>query len=127
MRALPSNKKAVVAIDAARRRRRQPTGPDKPNPPSINTLVLTIAVIIAAAAVIFGLKIVLEFVQRGNYVAAAVAPFWVIVPGCAPLFFLIRKRRRAERTMRPAMIKAPESRSPRKPRGGRNVLPLKRK
>lgn len=127
MRALPNKKKAVVAMDVARRRRRQPTGPDKPNTPSIHTLLLTLAVIVAAAAIIFGLKVVFEFVQRGNYVAAAVAPFWVIVPGCAPLLFLIRKRRRAARATRSPVVKLPESRLPRKPRGGQNVVPLKRK
>jgi hypothetical protein len=127
MKALPSKKKAVVAMDVARRRRRQPTGPDKPSPPSLNTLAFTVAVIIAAAATIFGLKVVSEFVQRGNYVAAVVAPFWVIVPGCAPLLFLIRKRRRAARAMRPPAVKLPDSKPVRKPRGGQNVVPLKRK
>lgn len=127
MKALPNKKKAVVPMDVARRRRRQPTGPDKPSPPSIHTLLLTLAVIVAAAATIFGLKVVSEFVQRGNYAAAAVAPFWVIVPGCAPLFFLILRRRRAARAARPPAVKMPESRPPRKPRGGQNVVPLKRK
>lgn len=127
MRALPNKKKAVVAMDVARRRRRQPTGPDKPSRPSIHALLLTLAVIVAAAATIFGLKVVSEFVQRGNYAAAAVAPFWVIVPGCAPLFFLIRKRRGAARATRSPAIKLPDSRPPRKPRGRQNVVPLKRK
>ena len=129
MRALPSKKKAVVAIDVARRRRRQPTGPEKPHPPLLHTLVLALAVIVAAVATIFGLKVVAEFVRRGNYAAAVVAPFWVIVPGCAPLLFLLRKRRRAAQTTSPPAIKMTDRRPPRKPRGRgtQNVLPLKRK
>jgi hypothetical protein len=127
MRALPGNKKAVVAIDAARRRRRQPTGPDKPNPPSINTVVLAIAAILAAAAIIFGLRVVGEFVSQGNYAAAAVAPFWVIVPGCAPLLFLLRRHRRAARSARPPVVKLNDSARPRKPRRPQNVSPLRRK
>jgi hypothetical protein len=95
--ALPKKKNAVVAIDAARRRRRQPNGPEKPKPPPLNIVVFALALVIAAAATIFGLKIVLEFVKGGDYVRAAVAPFWVIVPGCAPLLFLIIRRRRTAR------------------------------
>jgi hypothetical protein len=95
MGALPKKKTPVVAIDTARRRRRQPSGPEKPKPPKANIVFLALAVILAAAATIFGLRIVMEFVRQGNYVAAAVAPFWVIAPGCAPLLFLILKQRRA--------------------------------
>ena len=95
MGALPKKKTPVVAIDSARRRRRQPSGPEKPKPPKVNTVAFALAVIVAAAATIFGLKIVTEFVRQGNYVAAAVAPFWVIAPGCAPLLYLILKQRRA--------------------------------
>jgi hypothetical protein len=94
MGALPKKKTPVVAIDSARRRR-QPSGPEKPKPPKANTVALALALIVAAAATIFGLKIVTEFVRQGNYVAAAVAPFWVIAPGCAPLLYLILKHRRA--------------------------------
>jgi hypothetical protein len=97
MGALPNKKNSVVAIDAARRRRRQPAGPDKPNPPSTSVVALAVALIIAAAATTFGLWIVVEFVQRGNYVGAMVAPFWVILPGCAPLIILLVRRRRATR------------------------------
>jgi hypothetical protein len=98
MGALPKKKTPVVAIDSARRRRRQPSGPEKPKPPKANTVAFALAVIVAAAATIFGLKIVMEFVRQGNYVAAAVAPFWVIAPGCAPLLYLILKHRRAAGT-----------------------------
>lgn len=102
MGALPNkNKKnSVVAIDTARRRRRQPAGPEKPNPPSTSVIALAVALVIAATATTFGLWIVVEFVQRGNYTGAAVAPFWVIAPGCAPLAILMVKRRRAARTAR---------------------------
>jgi hypothetical protein len=95
--ALPKKKNAVVAIDAARRRRRQPNGPEKPKPPPLNMVAFALALVVAAAATIFGLKIVLELVKGGDYVRAAVAPFWVIVPGCAPLLFLIIRRRRTAR------------------------------
>ncbi len=61
-------------------------------------VALAVAIIIAGAATTFGLWIVVEFMQQGNYVRAAVAPFWVIVPGCAPLAILIVKRRRAARS-----------------------------
>lgn len=60
-------------------------------------VALAVALIIAATATTLGLWIVVEFVQRGNYVRAAVAPFWVILPGCLPLVVLIVKRRRALR------------------------------
>jgi len=99
MGALPNKKSSVVAIDAARRRRRQPAGPDKPHPPTASMVALAVALIIAVTATTFGLWIVVELVQRGNYVRAAVAPFWVILPGCAPLIILIVKRRRAARKM----------------------------
>lgn len=99
MGALPNKKSSVVAIDAARRRRRRPAGPEKPHPPATTSVVaLAVALIIAAAATTFGLWVVVELVQRGNYVGAAVAPFWVIVPGCAPLAIMILKRRRAARS-----------------------------
>jgi Ni/Fe-hydrogenase subunit HybB-like protein len=97
MGALPNKKSSVVAIDAARRRRRRPAGPEKPNPPKTSMVALAVALAIAVAATVFGLWIVAEFVQRGNYVGAAVAPFWVILPGCTPLIILIVKRRRAAR------------------------------
>ncbi len=102
MGALPNkNKKnSVVAIDTARRRRRQPAGPDKPHPPSANVIALAVALVIAATATTFGLWIVVEFVQRGNYTGAVMAPLWVIVPGCAPLAILMVKRRRAARAAR---------------------------
>ncbi len=64
-----------------------------------SAVALAVATAVAAAALIFGLWIVVEFVQRGNYVGAAVAPFWVILPGCAPLVILLAKRRRAARKM----------------------------
>ena len=107
MGALPKKKTPVVAIDSARRRRRQPSGPEKPKPPKANIIAFALAVIVAAAATIFGLKIVAEFVRQGNYVAAAVAPFWVIAPGCAPLLYLILKHRRAasSTSMKVAQIK----------------------
>jgi hypothetical protein len=95
MGALPKKKTPVVAIDAARRRRRQPSGPEKPKPPRANNVAFALAVIVAVVATIFGLRIVMEFVRQGNYVAAAVAPFWVIAPGCAPLLFVVLKNRRA--------------------------------
>jgi hypothetical protein len=100
MGALPNkNKKSsVVAIDTARRRRRQPAGPEKPHPPSSSVIALAIALVIAATATTFGLWIVVEFVQRGNYTGAVMAPLWVIAPGCAPLAVLIVRRRRAART-----------------------------
>jgi hypothetical protein len=97
MGAFPNKKSSVVRIETARRRRRQPAGPEKPHPPSTSLVALAVALIIAGAATTFGLWIVFEFVQRGNYVGAAVAPFWVILPGCAPLAILIFKRRRAAR------------------------------
>jgi hypothetical protein len=95
MGALPKKKTPVVAIDTARRRRRQPSGPEKPKPPTVNNVAFTLAVIVAAVATIFGLWVVKEFVRQGNYVKAAVVPLWVIAPGCAPLLFLILKNRRA--------------------------------
>lgn len=97
MGAFPNKKSSVIKLETARRRRRQPAGPDKPHPPSTSVVALAVALIIAGAATSFGLWIVFEFVQRGNYVGAAVAPFWVIVPGCAPLAILISRRRRATR------------------------------
>ena len=102
MGALPNkNKKSsVVAIDTARRRRRQAAGPAKPHPPTTNLIALAVALVIAATATVFGLWIVVEFVQRSNYTGAAVAPFWVILPGCAPLMILLVKRRRAARAAR---------------------------
>src|SRR5690349_14849260 len=100
MGALPNKKNSVVAIETARRRRRQPAGPEKPHPPSTSIVALAVALVIAAAATTFGLWIVVEFVERGNYVGAAVAPFWVILPGCAPLIILMVKRRRATRAAR---------------------------
>jgi hypothetical protein len=117
MGAVPNKKNSVVGIDAARRRRRQPKGPEKPSPPSINVAALAVAVVIAAVATIFGLRVVLDFVQRGNYVAAAVAPFWVIAPGCAPLVILILKRRRAARAARSNVTRLNDiRRPPRSPR-----------
>ena len=95
MGAFPNKKSSVVKLETARRRRRQPAGPEKPHPPSTSVVALAVALVIAAAATTFGLWIVFEFVQRGNYVGAAVAPFWVILPGCAPLTVLMFKRRRA--------------------------------
>jgi hypothetical protein len=126
MGALPTKKKAVVAIEAARRRRRLPAGPEKPNPPLLATVGFAVAVVVAVAATAFGLRIVFELIQRGSYVQAAVAPFWVIVPGCAPLFILIRRRRRAARATHAAVIK-PGGRPHPKPRPRQNVSPLKRK
>jgi hypothetical protein len=75
---------------------------------------LAVALIIAGAATTFGLWIVFEFVRRGNYVGAAVAPFWVIVPGCAPLAILILKRRRASRA-RSNVTRLAGHHTPRKP------------
>jgi hypothetical protein len=97
MGAFPNKKSSVVRLDSARRRRRQPAGPEKPHPPSPSVVALAVAVVIAAATTTFGLWIVFELVQRGNYVGALIAPFWVILPGCAPLGILIYKRRRAAR------------------------------
>jgi hypothetical protein len=99
MGALPSkNKKSsVVAIDTARRRRRRPAGPEKPNPPSTSVIALAVALVIAASATTFGLWIVVQFVQRGNYTGAVMVPLWVIAPGCAPLAILIVRRRRGVR------------------------------
>ncbi len=99
MGALPNKKSSVVAIDAARRRRRRPAGPEKPHPPATSVVALAVALIIATTATIFGLWIVVELVQGGNYARAAVAPFWVILPGCAPLVILILKRRRTARKL----------------------------
>jgi hypothetical protein len=110
MGALPKKKNAVVTIDAARRRRRQPNGPEKPKPPPLNMVVFALAVAVAAAATMFGVKIVLEFIRRGNYVAAAVAPFWVIAPGCAPLLFLIFKRRRAAQAVPTKVMRLKDNR-----------------
>jgi protein-S-isoprenylcysteine O-methyltransferase Ste14 len=118
MGALPNKKSSVVAIETARRRRRQPAGPDKPNPPSINVVAFALALIIALAATTFGLWIVVEFVRRGNYVGAAVAPFWVILPGCAPLAVLLVKRRRAARTARANVTRLTASPRQSKPHPG---------
>ncbi|SRR5579875_2620383 len=115
MGALPKKKSSVVAIDAARRRRRRPAGPDKPHPPTTNALALAVAALVAAAATVFGLWIVAEFVQRGNYVGAAVAPFWVILPGCAPLAILIVKRRRATRRVPSNVTRFNGTQRPKKP------------
>jgi hypothetical protein len=60
-------------------------------------VALALALVIAATATTFGLWIVVQFVQRGNYVGAMVAPFWLVLPGCAPLVVLIVRRRRAMR------------------------------
>ncbi|SRR5579883_2241739 len=111
----PSKKNSVVAIDSARRRRRQPAGPDKPHPPSTSVVALAVALIIAAAATTFGLWIVVEFVQRGNYVGAVVAPFWVILPGCAPLVILMVRRRRAARTVRTNVARLSTAHNRRRP------------
>ncbi len=70
--------------------------------------------IIAAAATAFGLWIVFEFVQRGNYVGALIAPFWVILPGCAPLGILIYKRRRAAR-VHPKVAPFSANQNPKRP------------
>jgi hypothetical protein len=109
MGALPKKKTSVVEINAARRRRRQPSGPEKPKPPRVNNVAFALAVIVAAAATIFGLQIVMEFVRQGNYVAAAVAPFWVIAPGCAPLLFLILKQRRAASAATAKLVRIKDS------------------
>jgi Ni/Fe-hydrogenase subunit HybB-like protein len=119
MGALPNKKSSVVAIETARRRRRQLAGPEKRNPPSINVLAFAVALIIAVAATTFGLWIVVEFVQRGNYVGAAVAPFWVILPGCAPLAVLLFKRRRAMRLARANVTRLAASQRPNRPHPGR--------
>jgi Ni/Fe-hydrogenase subunit HybB-like protein len=119
MGALPNKKSSVVAIESARRRRRRPAGPEKPNPPSTNTIAFAVALIIAVAATSFGLWIVVQFVQRGNYVEAAVAPVWVILPGCAPLAVLLVKRRRAARLARSNVTRLTANRHQDKPYPGK--------
>jgi hypothetical protein len=115
MGALPKKKSSVVAIDVARRRRRRSAGPDKPHPPTTSAVALAVALAVAAAATIFGSWIVVEFVQRGNYVGAAVAPFWVILPGCAPLMILLVRRRRAARKMPSNVTRFAGNQRPKKP------------
>ncbi len=80
-----------------------------------SAVALAVATAVAAAALIFGLWIVVEFVQRGNYVGAAVAPFWVILPGCAPLAILLAKRRRIARKTASNVARFNGNQRPRKP------------
>jgi len=119
MGALPHKKSSVVRIESARRRRRLPAGPDKPHPPSSSAVALAVFLIIAAATTTFGLWVVFEFVQQGKYVAAAMVPLWVILPGCAPLAVLIIRRRRAARAARAKVTRFSGNHRPGSPLPGR--------
>jgi hypothetical protein len=116
MNAHASGKKALVQIDAARRRLRPPAAPYKPNHPRVGMAVLALAATVAATAAILASSIALHYMRLESYVAAVALPLGLIVTGLAPLAVLIFKRRRGAGDKRSTVIRLVDRRRPAKQR-----------